>query len=402
MVILGGGFAGLSAALALDSRRYDVTLIDRSPAFEWLPNIHELLSRVKTPEALRLPLTTILKGRGHLFLQDSVTSIRPAEGRVCTEGRPEGLEYDALFVALGGVDSTRGVEGVLEHALPFKSVDQCERIGRRLDRLAAREEGGRVVVVGGGLEGVEALGEILRRHREHPIEVTLVEAGEQLLGDAPAALDRHIRELCREYAVRFETGIAVARIEAAAVVLADGRRLDSDCTIWTGGPTAPELLTDAGLAPPGAWASVEETLQSREHPEIFVAGDAAGLPKPLAKQAYHAIDMGAWAARNAQRWLRGRRLGPFRPAPKPMLVSFGDLSCFLVAGRLAVAGPLLAAGKEAVFELTMAQLDSRAAADRAPEIGRRALLAADRLLWPTCSSASALLRQPRVSLLSVA
>jgi NADH dehydrogenase len=400
VVILGGGFAGLAAARQLRAGRHRVTLVDRRPSFEFLPNVHELLSGVKSPELLRLPLARSARRLGHRFLRDTVTGIDPRGRRVAVRKRGA-IPYDALVVALGGVNASHGVGGVAEHALPFTSVDACARIGRELARLARRRAPGRVVIVGGGLEGVEALGEILRRHRRSGrLRVTVVEARERLLPEAPAALHRHVVSLASPFGVAFEMRAPVAHLEAGAVILADGRRLASDCTIWTGGPAPPPLLAQAGLAPPGAWAPVRATLQSLEHPEVFVAGDACALPEPLSKQGYHALDMGVRAADNAARLLAGRPLRPFRPSGKPMLISFGDLSCFLVVGRRVVAGPALAAGKEAVFELVMGQLDDAPWWSRLPRALARAERAARRLLWPSVSSLEALLRQGRVSVLS--
>ncbi len=400
VLILGGGFAGLSAARSLRPDRHDVTLIDRSPWFEFLPNIHELLSGVKTPELLRLPLDRNLQRAGHAFVRDTVTAIDPVARTVATRRRRKGIAYDALIVALGGVDRTRGVDGVVEHALPFKSVEQCERIGKRLGRLAARRKPAHVVIIGGGLEGVEALGEILRRHRDGGLHVTVVEARSRLLPETPSALDSHVRQLSWPHAVAFELNAPVARIEKDAVVLQDGRSLPSDCTIWTGGPGPPTLLAECGLAPANEWAPVDATLQCPAYPEIFIAGDAAELPTPLSKQGYHALDMGECAGRNVGRWLAGRPLRPFRASGKPMLISFGDLSCFLVAGGRALAGPSLAAMKEAVFELVMTQLDAQPWWWRLPRMAGRAERAARRLLWPTVSSLEALSRQRNLSLLA--
>lgn len=399
VLILGGGFAGLAAALAIRSDRFAVTLVDRRRAFEFLPNIHELLSGVKSPELLRLPLDEAMQRAGHRFIRDTVTAIDPEEASVSLRRRRAPIGYDALIVAFGGIDATRGVPGVEEHALPFKSVDECARIGDRLAHLARRKRGGDVVVVGGGLEGVEALGEILRAWRESALRVHLVEARERLMPDAPASLDAHVRELCAPFDVSFHMGSPVERIEEQAVVLRDGQRLHSDLTIWTGGPAPPPLLAESGLAEPGEWAPVRPTLQSARHANVFVAGDSADPPERIAKQGYHALDMGACAARNAQRLLEGRRLVDYAPSGKPALVSFGDLTCFLVVDDRALAGPALAAAKEAVFELVMAQLDARPARQRVPRAIERAHRAVRSLLWPNVSSPSRLLAQGRISLL---
>jgi NADH dehydrogenase len=247
VVILGGGFAGLAAALELPDDRYRVTLVDRSRWFEFLPNIHELLSGVKTPALLRLPLDRNVRRAGHRFVRDTVVRIDPERRTVSTERRRTPIRYDALITALGGVDATRGVAGVERHALPFKSVEQCDLIGKRLARLAARQKTGRVVIVGGGLEGVEALGEILRRYRDRRLQVTVVDAGERLLAEAPASLDAHVRQLCEGSGVSVRMNTRVQRIDRAAVVLESGRPFPSDLTIWTGGPGPPALLAASGL-----------------------------------------------------------------------------------------------------------------------------------------------------------
>ncbi len=399
VLILGGGFAGLAAARTLGADRHEVTLVDRRAAFEWLPNIHELLSGVKSPEALRLPLRPLMDVLGHRFVRDEVTEIDPIERVVSLRRRRRPLPYDALIVACGGVDATRGVAGVTEHAIGFKSVDECRRIGRRLAKLAARRKPSRVVVVGGGLEGVEALGEILRLSSGTSLRVTLVEAGPRLLPDTPEATDPYVRKLCADEDVDFETGTPVERIEAGSVVLSDGRILSSDLTIWTGGPAPPELLARSGLAARQTWAPVDRTLQSKDHPDLFVAGDAAELPTPLARQGYHALDMGVCAARNVEHHLADRPLEPFRPSSGPMLVSFGDRSCLLVAGKRVLAGPALSAVKEAVFEVVMAQLDGPPLPARLEGVAQRAARAARRLLWPTLRSPRAWLRQARIDLL---
>jgi NADH dehydrogenase len=192
IAIVGANFAGLAAAQHL-GRSGEVTVVDRSPWFEWLPNIHELLSGAKRPADLRLPRARLVTRAGHRFVRAEIAGIDAPEGRlVTTAGRC--IDFDVCIVAIGGAEETFGVRGVDRHALPFKSVADCTEIGRRLRVLSRAPDPRQVVIVGGGLEGVEALGEILRRYRRgSSLRVSVVEAGRRLLPDAPAALDGVLR-----------------------------------------------------------------------------------------------------------------------------------------------------------------------------------------------------------------
>lgn len=370
VVIVGGNFAGIAAAQRLGPG-YAVTVVDRSPWFEWLPNIHELVSGVKRPADLRLPRARLVARAGHKFLRATVMRIDATGREVITEqGRH--VPFDACIVAIGGDGETYGVPGADRHALHFKSVDDCATIGRRLAALAKRHGPRSVVIVGGGFEGVETLGEILRRYGNGPaMTISVIESGPRLMPGAPPALDRAVRRHCRGRDVHLLTRTRVTRVTPKRVYLAEGAPLRSDLTIWTGGVTAPALLRESGLADrPRQWAPVSPSLRSRRFDNVFVVGDAAGLPHPLGKQAYYALQMGVCAADNVVRALAGRPLRDFGPSAKPTLVAFGALDTFLVAGKSVIASRSLAAVKEAVYQVTMSQLD--------PPLGPAALRGATR------------------------
>jgi len=383
IAIVGANFAGLAAARQLGDE-YAVTVFDRSASFEWLPNIHELLSGVKRTSDLRLPRRRLVTRAGHRFVRAEVIAIDAAAGQLSTTtGRKFG--FDSCIVAVGGADEFYGVHGADRHAMPFKSVDDCAAIGRKLATLARKRGRRSVVIVGGGLEGIEALGEILRRHaRLDGLAITLVEAGPRLLPGTPVSLDAAVRAHCEGRNVRILTDSPVTAVSPKQVRLRCGATIRSDLTLWTGGVAAPPLLHEAGLADrPRQWAPVTAALRSKRFDNVFVIGDAAALPHPLAKQAYYALQMGTAAAANVRRALAGRTLRDFKPSAKPRLIAFGDLDTFLVSGRTVIASPGLAALKEAVFQVTMAEIDPPLNASALGQMTGRLRTAAARLAVPT-------------------
>lgn len=401
IAIIGGNFAGLTAAVRL-SKRHDVTVIDPSANFEWMPNIHELLSNVKTAQCLRLDRAAVVEHAGHRFLQDQVTALYPAERRLVTAGG-QAMSFDACIVAVGALWNPRGIPGAARHALPCRSIADALAIEQRLRALVQQGKPLHVVIVGGGISGIEALGEILRRYRDVlGLSVELIEAGARLLPGLPPALDADLRRLCRPYAVRFRTGTAIASVSTNGLHLSDGTRLQSELTVWTAGLAAPALLAQAGLVTDGrVWADVHPTLQSQYASNTFVIGDSAQLPQAVAKQAYNAIDMGELAASNVTRLLAGAALQPYQASSKPVLIAFGDLDTYLVAGETVLASQAFAAAKEGVFQLFMSQMAPRCVLHNLPAAGERLRQSWRGLAWPQLRSLVDLSKMPERRLVRV-
>ena len=358
VVIIGGNFAGLVAASRLSSD-HDVTVVDARADFEWTPNIHELLSGVKNRASVVLPRAECVNRYGHTFVHDVVTQIDRDNNAVMTESGLV-LPYDACVVAAGSQRTTFGIEGADKHTLGLRLVDDAVRIASRLDKLAARQRRASIVIVGGGVSGIEALGEILRRRAQgDEFNIHVIEQQRRILEQHPASLASDAALRFAPYRVTLHTGAVVREVGARSVMLESGEKLTADLCIWSAGTTLPGFLRNSGLKEAGDdWLPVDETLRSRHAENIFIAGDCAALPEPLRKQAYHAMALGEVAGDNISRFLRDRPLRRFRPAPMPMLISFGDITTWLVVGDYAVASPVLAAAKEGVYQATMARLAS--------------------------------------------
>ena len=383
IVIIGGNFAGLVAASRLSSD-HDVTVVDARGDFEWTPNIHELISGVKNRAGVVLPREQCVGRYGHTFLHDVVTRIDRDSSSVMTESGLV-LPYDACLVAAGSQRTTFGIEGADENAMGLRLVDDAVRIGSRLDKLATRKRRASVVIVGGGVSGIEAVGEILRRREQgDEFNIHVVERQPRILEQQPERLAGDAMQRFSPYPVTLHTDTSVSRVDARSVTLESGEKLTADLCIWSAGMVLPDFLRDAGLNDAGdEWLPVDDTLQSRHADNIFVAGDCAALAQPVRKQAYHAMAMGEVAGDNISRLLEDRPLKRFCPAPMPMLVSFGDITTWLVVGDFAVASPVLAAAKEGVYQATMARFASPKDPLRySADVVGRATMATRQLLLP--------------------
>lgn len=380
VVIAGGGFAGLACAQGLDAADFEVTLVDQRRHLDFIPNIHELISGIKTKAQLTLPLGAILHNLGHRFRKGVIREVDShSRSMTLEDGRRFSADY--LVLALGSKDASYGVDGVGKHTLGLKSVAEGQTINRRLRQLGRASKRTRVVVVGSGLAGIEAIGEILRVPSRGQREIHLVEAAPRLLPSGPPRVSTFLNTRLEAKGVQLHLSDAVQRISAKTVWLESGKRLRSDATLWTAGPAPGPVLATSGLAGPGEWMCVNRDLSAQGVAGVYAAGDIAELPTALTRQAYHALDMGMAAAQNIARDARGLAGRSFRPLPRPTLLAFGDMGCILIVGQKALFSPALGAAKEGVYAAVMAKLDQREAAPRLRGALTRGRGSAEQL-WP--------------------
>jgi NADH dehydrogenase len=313
---------------------------------------------MKRENDLQFSLERRLSQLGHTFCNESVTSIDPEQKKVVTE-KGKTYEFDFLIVSVGGVNNTFGVKDADRYTLPFKSVADCVRIRDRLKEVTDNTENPKIGIIGGGLEGVEVLGEILRIYKTRSnISLTLIASNPRLLVIAPEAVANRLQHYCKIYGVDLLLKRKVTEVCPEGIVLDKKDTLDLDVIIWTGGGIAPPLLYDSGLADDEkSWVRVNECLESINFENVFVVGDAAHLPEPVDKQAYHALDMGKLAAENIIREANDLPKLSFKPTIKPFLLTFGDIDTFMIFGEKVVSGPSMSIAKELVYQMIMRQLE---------------------------------------------
>ncbi len=355
IIVIGGNFAGLAAARALDSRHFQVTLLDPGPDFEWYPNLHELVSRHKRPGQLRHARQKLMERLGHRFQPVSVSAIDRRQQRVLTQSG-QWLAYDDVVLALGNGGNLGMVPGAREHALPFDSIAGAERVVQQLQRLDALSLPVRpVVLIGAGFEGLEILGEMARRYRRQwRFTVHVVDPLPSLM-PAYRGVDSFLKSCVRDLDIQWHLGRKAASVGKDEVLLDDGTRLASRLTLWCGGGMPHPLPVEAGLAEHRQYAPVDPHLRSTLDEHVWIAGNAARFPTPLDKQAYHALAMGQHVAANLRRLHRRAPLKVFRPMALPKLLSFGETGLALFKTH-AIAHPGVIAAKEAVYQANFHRL----------------------------------------------
>jgi NADH:quinone reductase (non-electrogenic) len=335
VVIVGGGFGGLSAAKALTNADVQVTMLDRRNHHLFQPLLYQVATATLSPGDIAAPIRWILRhARNVRVLLGEAMRIDVAARRVeLADGGA--LDYDYLIVASGSSHAYFGHEEWAPFAPGLKTLEDAITIRRRI--LIAFERAERetdptrqrdlltFVLVGGGPTGVELAGtlaEIARqtlRDEYRSIDtsrarIVLVEAS-RLLATFPESLQAAARKSLARLGVEIREGVAVTDIDAHGVMVGN-ERIDAGTIVWAAGVAASPLVATLGAPLDRAGrVLVEPDLSIPGHPEVFVVGDAAAFlhqgGKLLPGVAQTAMQGAKHAAKNILRRERGQPTLPF-------------------------------------------------------------------------------------------
>ncbi len=335
VVVIGGGFGGLTVVQQLRRSAVDITLIDRRNHHLFQPLLYQVATAALSPSDIAEPLRGVLSSQDNVeVLLGEVTGIDVGSREVVLGERR--LPYDVLVVAAGARTTYFGNDQWAEHAPSLKSLHDALEMRRRVlsaferaewtDNPAERARLLTFVVVGGGPTGVElagalreiacnALAEDFRHIDPTSARVLLVEAGPDVLGPFHEDLRSAAHDQLVALGVEVLTGRRVTGIEAGRIEV-DGESIPSDTVLWTAGVRGAAIGAQLG-APldRGGRVMVEPDLSIPGHPEVMVIGDLArfehGRDKPVPGVAPVAIQMGQRVAANLAADEAGKPRGTF-------------------------------------------------------------------------------------------
>lgn len=346
IVILGAGYGGLLSALTvrkyLNKDEAQVTVVNQYPTHQIITELHRLAGGSASEQAVSIPLEKLFKGKDIDLVISKAESFSVDKKQVKLANGST-LTYDALVVALGSQTGFFGIPGLEENSMVLKSVNDANKIYKHIeDRIreysvTKNEADATIVIGGGGLTGVELIGEIVDHFPKiakqfgvdyKDLKIKLIEAGPKILPVLPDHLIERAMTSLQARGVEFLTSLPVTGVKGNVIELKDGQTITANTLVWTGGVAALPIVGESGLEVDRGKATVNEYLQSKSHNDVFVVGDSAvAFPpeggRPYAPTAQNAWQMGELVGYNLYAAFEGKKLEEFSPINSGTLASLG-------------------------------------------------------------------------------
>jgi len=355
IVILGGGFAGLHAAMHLDDTLardpdIEITLVNRENFFLFTPMLHEVAASDLDLTNIVNPVRKLLKRV--MFFAGEVESIDLDQKSVTVshgfDHHHHELHYDHLVIGLGSITNFYNLPGLQERALTMRSLGDAIHLRNRLislleeaDTECCADVRGPLltfVVAGGGFAGVETIAGIndfvreavhfYSNLREDMLRVVLVHPGDVILPELGEKLGRYTQKKLAERGVEIQVNTKVSGVSDRGVQLSTGEMIETNALIWTAGTSPNPVLSKLPCAKERGRLKVDEMLQVQDQPGVWALGDCALVPNGKTGQyhpptAQHALRQGKVLAKNLIASVRGGVMKPFSFSTIGQLASIG-------------------------------------------------------------------------------
>jgi len=362
VVIIGAGFGGLWAARCLANKPVDVLVIDHNNYHTFLALLYQVAAAELEAEDIAYPVRSVFWNTPNIdFLLAHARRIDLQNRTIETD--LETVSYDYLILATGSITHSFGIEGVDDHAFFLKTLEEAVVLKNHIIccfETAARETDEErkrslltFVIVGGGATGVEyagALTELIHGPliKDYPtidfsmVRIILLEAADKLVANMPDRVRLYTKEKLRKMGVDVRLGAMVAKVSPDSVVLKDSDSILARTVVWTAGVRGEQLAGISGIpVTKDGRVAVSDTLQVREHPEIYVIGDLASINEEnriLPMVAQVAIQSGITSAQNILQQVEGKQTQPFKYHDRGSMITIGRKAAGVAIGSLTFTG----------------------------------------------------------------
>lgn len=326
VLIVGGGFAGVKAALGLQNHpKFHVTLISDDPDLRYYPTLYHTATGADKANS-SIPLKTIFAETTNIDIIKAQAELLDRQAKTITTKDKKVYEFDSLIIALGVVTNYYGIPGLDEFSYGIKSQAEVARFKQHLHKqlIDDRRPDLNYVIVGAGPTGIELAGalpgyikHIMRNHglADKPVHIDLIEAMPRLLPALPKVSSRYVKRQLKKLGIRLYLGSKVEG-ETADALAVNGKPISSHTVIWTAGVTNHPFFSQNHFVLMGRGKVAVDTYLQTE-PNIFVLGDNANTP--FSGMAQTAIGDGAFVADNLIRRSEGKDFKSY-VAKKPVSV----------------------------------------------------------------------------------
>lgn len=358
ILIIGGGFGGISAALRLAEKNLPnvkITLVSDKPHFEYHPALYRVVTG-KSPLEVCIPQNEIFDKFDIEVVEDKIVKVELSKKKLSGVSGSK-YPFDYLILAMGSETAYFDIPGLKEFSFGFKSITEALRLKAHLHQVfsacenAPKEEKVclvHIVIVGAGASGTELAGELAqyakvlaRNHNIDPslITIDLVEAAARILPLLPEDVSEKVDRRLRHLGVNIFTNRTVLAEEVEKIHLQD-MEMKTETVIWTAGVRLNNLYKEiSGLEfDPKGRVIVNEYLQTKGYREVFIIGDAASTV--YSGYAQTAIADGKIVAENISRLTKGQLLTKNTPKKPVTAIPAGVGWAAVTIGKIKIYGTL--------------------------------------------------------------
>ncbi len=296
VLVIGGGFGGVKAALELSKHHnLDTTLLSDEVNFSYHPTLFHTATGGSAKQS-SIPLKEIFDGKSVMLVKGRATTLDRKKQEVITTDSQR-YPYDKLIISLGSVTNYFGIEGLKEYSYGTKSLHEVQELKAHLHKqlIDTKKPDPNYVIVGGGPTGIELAGalpaylkKIIRAHhiRSRSFHIDLVEAAPRLVPRMPESMSYAIARQLKRLGIKLYIGKTVQG-ETADALMVDNKPIQSHTVIWTAGMTNHPFLKENNFAlNPRGKVVVDKHLSAEKN--IYVIADNADTPySGMAQTALH-------------------------------------------------------------------------------------------------------------------